>query len=108
MRDLHTLRISEMEEWLMFGINDIGDVLNPIGNMLVQKNQDYGDSYKLLRDEYGVTSFHLRLADKFNRLKQVDRNGAQISESAMDTIVDIIGYCTLELIYRKNNGVTAK
>ncbi|MDA8336470.1 MAG: nucleotide modification associated domain-containing protein [Peptococcaceae bacterium] len=92
----------------MFGINDLKDVLNPIGNMLLQKNQDYGDSYKLLRDEYGVTAFHLRLADKFNRLKQVDRNGAKISESAEDTIKDIIGYCTLELLYRKNDGGTTK
>lgn len=75
--------------------------LQPIAALLARKNRDYGNSYALLRGEYGSVAFHLRLADKLNRLKQVDGSGALVSdESAIDTIRDIIGYCALELVYR--------
>lgn len=81
---------------------DFLDVLRPIAAILAKKNADYGNSYHILRADYGPPAFHIRLTDKLNRLRQVDRNGALVSdESAMDTIKDIVGYCTLELMYRK-------
>lgn len=79
--------------------------LQPIAALLAKKNRDYGNSYAVLRDEYGTVAFHIRLADKLSRLKQVDGNGTLVlDESAIDTIRDIIGYCALELVYRKGGN----
>lgn len=72
-----------------------------IVRMLEKKNKDYGDSYAILREEYGPISFVIRLSDKINRLKTlVNKPQADSDESLEDTIRDIIGYCLLELEYR--------
>ena len=70
----------------------------PIVNMVKQKNDNYGESYKKLRDEYGEIAFNIRLSDKINRLKYLSK-GEEMGESKEDTIKDIIGYCLLELFY---------
>lgn len=76
------------------------EILLEIADMLDKKNNDYDNSYFQLRSEYGTTAFYIRIADKFNRIKKVDKSGALCDESAIDTIKDIIGYCVLELAYR--------
>lgn len=82
-------------------MSEFKEILLPIAELLEKKNTDYGDSYKKLRDKYGALSFYIRLADKMNRIEQVDKNGLRVdTESAIDTLKDIIGYATLELKYR--------
>lgn len=79
------------------------DILLPIADLLDKKNTDYGDSYRHLREEFGPTSFVIRLMDKVNRVKKLTNADALVkSESLQDTIKDIIGYCTLELSYLEN------
>ncbi|TGE33344.1 nucleotide modification associated domain-containing protein [Desulfosporosinus sp. Sb-LF] len=83
-------------------INEFTEVLTPIAELLEQKNHDYGRSYDKLREEFGEISFLIRLGDKINRLNTLVEHPAQITTEAVeDTIKDIIGYCTLELCYRK-------
>lgn len=77
--------------------------------LLVNKNLDYGDSNAKLRKEFGPLVGVLRLSDKLERLKNLTLNtsSANVNESIEDTLMDIIGYATLELIYREtNNGTT--
>lgn len=82
------------------------EILQPIAELLGRKNADYGKSFDKLREEYGPVSFHLRIADKLNRIKQLDANPAQVKDEAIeDTIRDIIGYCTLELNFREERKV---
>ena len=82
--------------------NEFEAILYPIAELLEKKNTDYGDSFKKLRDEYGPTSFYIRLTDKFNRLKQLDKAGALVKdETVIDTLKDMIGYVTLEIRYRE-------
>ena len=77
-------------------------VLVPVAELLEQKNHDYGRSYDELREEYGDISFLIRLGDKMNRLKSLVKHPAKVTTEAVeDTINDIIGYCTLELCYRR-------
>lgn len=75
-------------------------ILYPIAELLHKKNTDYGNSYEKLREKYGPVAFHVRIADKLNRIEQLDKAGALVNEAITDTIADIIGYCTLELKYR--------
>lgn len=71
-------------------------------SLLIRKNRDYGDSYFNLRKEFGPVAFVVRLADKCERLKCLLKNEPQIKEEKEeDTIKDIIGYCLLELYFRK-------
>jgi hypothetical protein len=85
--------------------NEFTNVLNPVAELLEQKNHDYGRSYDRLREEFGEVSFLIRIDDKVNRLKTLVKHPAQVTTEAVeDTIKDIIGYCTLELCFRNNKG----
>jgi hypothetical protein len=57
------------------------------------KNQDYGDSFGELFDEYGELSAIIRLEDKMKRFKQLINNPAQVKdESKIDTCLDAANY----------------
>ena len=76
-----------------------------IAALVKKKNEDYGGSYYKLRDTYGPTSFLIRLADKTGRLDELlsGKGKKPVSgETIEDTIKDVMGYCLLELQYRKN------
>lgn len=69
---------------------------------LSRKSADYGNSYFVLRSEWGPMSFGARLGDKYYRLTNLLRgHKPQVDETIEDTIRDIIGYCLLELAYRE-------
>lgn len=74
--------------------------IDEIADMLVKKNNSYGNSYFKTREEFGKIVFLIRLTDKLNRLKMlVETSKDEYFESYEDTIKDIIGYCLLELIH---------
>ena len=84
-------------------MNEFMKILEPVAELLKRKNADYGNSFDNTRREFGPTALLLRLDDKFNRLKTLTKQEAQVNdESIEDTLSDIIGYCTLELRYRRN------
>ena len=95
----------------------IEEVYDGMVKLLEQKNDAYGDSYALLRDEEGSVGFRIRLSDKVNRVKTIYKaqdSGSELSvgdEQVEKTIEDIIGYCTLELLYlhkRKEKEISEK
>lgn len=89
-------------------MNKYLSILQPIAELLQKKNTDYGDSYKKLRNEYGAVAFHVRIADKLSRIKQLDSADAQVKEeSRRDTLNDIIGYCALEIAYMDGDSKPA-
>ncbi len=87
-------------------MKNIKNLINSIVELVERKNEDYGNSYDILRNEYGEVAFLIRLSDKVERLKSIYKNGKinVNNESEIDTIKDIIGYCLLELNYRFCNG----
>lgn len=64
------------------------------------KNADYGDSFGKSYKEYGLTMACIRLEDKLNRLKSLNKNGnAQVKdESIQDTLMDLANYAIMTLI----------
>lgn len=87
---------------------DFSKILNPIAELLRKKNTDYGNIFFKLRDQYGPVGFYVRIADKLARIEQVDDNGALVDETAIDTLKDMIGYCTLEIAYRTRERTKVK
>jgi len=72
------------------------------------KNADYGDSFKKVRDKYNdkFPVILIRLSDKFYRLEQLLLNGKQRvgDESIKDTLMDIANYCIMEIAQLLNNA----
>lgn len=64
-----------------------------------RKNNDYGDAFKKLRDEYPNAILY-RLFDKYQRLKTLKEGANQMvkDESIKDTLLDLANYCILELV----------
>lgn len=93
------------KEYVNMGENEFVNILKPVADLLKRKNTDYGDSYNENRAEYGPISFIIRLNDKFARLKTLIKQEARVeNESIEDTLEDIIGYCTLELRFRRKQN----
>ena len=63
------------------------------------KNTDYGSSVHKTYQEFGLTSFLVRLSDKLNRAITLNRQEAMVkSEKIEDTLLDLANYSILALI----------
>ena len=65
------------------------------------KNKNYGNSFSKQFEEYGLTSVCIRLEDKLNRLKSLNRQGDNANiddESLRDTLIDLANYSVLSIM----------
>jgi hypothetical protein len=69
------------------------------------KNKDYGDSFGKSYREYGLTMACIRLEDKLNRLKTLNKNKTQQvkDESMEDTSLDLANYAIMTVIEMRNS-----
>lgn len=69
-----------------------------------KKNADYGNSTTQTFEEFGLTSYAVRLSDKLNRIKTFCKKGKLEvkDESIIDTLIDVANYCLLAVIDIKN------
>lgn len=75
--------------------------LNEIYN---KKNNDYGDSFSKVYDEYGRLSVAIRLTDKLERFKSLLDNKQQVEdESIRDTLLDLANYAIMAITKEDNN-----
>lgn len=80
------------------------ELLNYIHNMYITKNHDYGDSVHDTYKKYGLTSFLVRMEDKLNRVRTLNKNGdIQVStEKIEDTLLDLANYAILAVLELKS------
>ena len=83
------------------------DYLESMKDLYLKKNHDYGDSVSKIFDEYGLTSFLVRMDDKMNRIKTLNKiqDTAVRGEKIEDTLLDLANYAILaltEIEFRKN------
>ena len=76
------------------------NICDSLNDLYKAKNEDYGDSFGKSYKEYGLTMSCIRLEDKLNRLKSLNKNGnAQVKdESIQDTLMDLANYAIMALI----------
>ena len=76
------------------------NICDSLNDLYKAKNEDYGDSFGKSYKEYGLTMSCIRLEDKLNRLKSLNKNGnAQVKdESIQDTLMDLANYSIMTLI----------
>jgi hypothetical protein len=80
------------------------EICDGIKKLYADKNADYKDSFKLVRDKF-PNSILIRLNDKLCRLEQfylLGEDGMKVKdESIEDTLRDLANYCLLELVERE-------
>jgi len=78
------------------------EIVQELNNIYKAKNNDYGDSFKVVRDKY-PNAILIRLNDKLNRLEMLIGGGKQKvnDESIDDTLKDLANYAIMELVERK-------
>ena len=76
------------------------NICDSLNDLYKKKNQDYGDSFGKSYKEYGLTMACIRLEDKLNRLKSLNKNGnAQVKEeSIQDTLMDLANYAIMTIV----------
>lgn len=87
--------------------NILHNTINNIENLLIDKNDRYGDSFYKSLNKHGNKAFEVRLEDKINRMSNLfEKNdtASDTDESLIDTITDIAGYCILYLTYKKEKS----
>ena len=78
------------------------EIVQELNNIYKSKNNDYGDSFKVVRDKY-PNAILIRLNDKLNRLEALMNGTKQkvSDESIDDTLKDLANYAIMELVERK-------
>lgn len=81
-------------------------ILDEMHNLYEKKNHDYGDSVHDTYMKYGLTSFLVRIEDKLNRIRTLDKNRDDIKvtdEKIEDTLLDLANYAVIALVEEKLN-----
>ena len=82
---------------------EIRQIALEIAQLVEKKNHDYDNSFDKTMDKYGDTAYFLRIEDKLNRLINLSKKQAKVSdENVEDTLKDIIGYTLLMIKYKNN------
>ncbi len=81
------------------------ELLDTMHEVYVKKNHDYGDSVHETYERYGMTSFLVRMEDKMNRIRTLDKaDDVKVSDERMeDTLLDLANYAILAIIELKRD-----
>ena len=75
------------------------EICKKLNSLYEAKNADYGDSFGKSYKEYGFPMSLIRLEDKLNRLKSLNKSkSAKVEESIEDTLADLANYAIMTLI----------
>ena len=90
------------------GTNLFKVITNEMLDLYEIKNKNYGDSFSKQFQEYGLTSVCIRLEDKLNRLKSLNKQISEAKngivdidvddESIKDTLIDLANYSVLAVM----------
>ena len=79
------------------------EILGDMRQTYVAKNKDYGDSFGISIEKYGLISALTRISDKFNRIESlILKDDRQVlDEKLEDTLLDLANYCIMTVIELK-------
>jgi isopropylmalate/homocitrate/citramalate synthase len=73
-----------------------------------RKNHDYGNSFEISLDKFGIIAAVVRLGDKMNRIESLSTKKQQVNdESIKDTLQDMANYAIMTIMWL-NNSVKKK
>jgi hypothetical protein len=74
------------------------EIVKELYDIYKRKNHDYGDSFSIVYQKFGLQSAVIRLWDKLLRLETLLNTEAQVDESVEDTLKDLANYAIMALI----------
>ena len=80
------------------------ELLDNLHDLYIAKNHDYGDSVHDTYEKYGLISFLVRMEDKLNRVRTLNKNSDDIqvpTEKIEDTLLDLANYAILAVLELK-------
>ena len=63
-----------------------------------KKNHDYGDSFHITFEKWGLPMAAIRLGDKLQRFETLIRAESKVDESIRDTLVDLANYAIMTVM----------
>lgn len=77
-------------------------ICDSLNKLYRDKNHDYGDSVHDTFEKYGLTSFLVRMEDKLNRARTLDKVESEVKDEKIeDTLLDLANYAILAVIELK-------
>lgn len=74
-------------------------VLVELNRLYARKNHDYGDSFHLTYQKWGLPMAAIRLEDKIQRFETLIRAEGQVKdESIRDTLIDLANYAIMTVM----------
>lgn len=80
------------------------EIVKELYDIYKRKNHDYGNSFSILYQKFGLQSVVIRLWDKLLRLETLLNSKAQVDESIEDTLKDLANYAIMALIELKKSN----
>lgn len=87
---------------IMKTFNEITKYMN---DLYEKKNHDYGNSFDISLNKYGIIAALTRISDKFNRLESlILKKEVKIEDEKIeDTLIDLASYCIMTLKWKNEN-----
>lgn len=76
-----------------------GKIAGELTNLYDRKNHDYGDSFHLTYQKWGLPMAAIRLEDKLSRFETLIRAESRVKdESIRDTLMDLANYSIMTIM----------
>lgn len=100
MKNLLTENIHINMETTNTNVKKFNEIVCKMADTYEKKNTDYGDSFGQTCDEFGIIAAIVRMNDKMNRIKQLSKKNALVTdENIKDTLLDLANYAVMTLIW---------
>ena len=83
-------------------LDSFKDKADELHDIYKRKNNDYGNSFEVSLDKYGVIAAVVRLQDKVTRYVSLTTGGNKrlvADEKVEDTLLDLVNYCVMTVMY---------
>ena len=106
-----TIGIQDNYHKVTFKCPEYIDIAKPFNKIIFEmaelyekKNQDYGNAFGQLFNEYGINYAIMHLHEKLNRIKSVTKNNKHNNESIKDSLIDMANYAIMTIIELNNQN----
>ena len=87
-------------------VKQFNELAQSMCELYEKKNADYGDSFNISLDKYGIIAALTRISDKFNRIENLilNQNKKVEDEKVEDTLIDLANYAMMTVLWIKKNN----
>lgn len=84
-------------------VQSFTDITTSMAKTYAAKNHDYGDSFEISCNKFGIIAGIVRMGDKMNRIETLAVKKAEVNdESIKDTLLDLANYAIMTVMWMNN------